>query len=132
MGVETNGQICYGIFFEEGTEFPWGEDLEEWWVCAKIAELKYTGGRPPRVSYNSILEMHPIPVREVNYAHQDCYSIILATPSSFKRAYRGYPITFTPEELKVTDKEALISFCKKYIPEYTGEQPEWYLSSYYG
>ncbi|KKM61996.1 hypothetical protein LCGC14_1526060, partial [marine sediment metagenome] len=26
MGVSTNGQICYGIMFDEDTEFPWDED----------------------------------------------------------------------------------------------------------
>ena len=36
MGVNTDGQICFGIKFEEGDEFPWEDvdgdyDLEEWW-----------------------------------------------------------------------------------------------------
>lgn len=38
MGVSTDGQICYGVAFDEGegSEFPWrndGEDIDinEWW-----------------------------------------------------------------------------------------------------
>ena len=29
MGVSTDGQICYGIVFEEGHEFPWASDEYE-------------------------------------------------------------------------------------------------------
>ena len=37
MSTSTDGQICYGIAFEEGFEFPWDADeydgdIEEWWT----------------------------------------------------------------------------------------------------
>ena len=37
MGVSTDGQICFGIMFDEGFEFPWNggeddQDLESWWM----------------------------------------------------------------------------------------------------
>ena len=37
MGVSTDGQICFGIAFEECTEFPWDSeeydgDIDAWWL----------------------------------------------------------------------------------------------------
>lgn len=38
MGVSTDGQLCYGIVFPEGFQFPWdgdeggGGDEEDWWM----------------------------------------------------------------------------------------------------
>lgn len=37
MGVSTDGQISYGILFDEDTEFPWDgdafeHDIEAWWM----------------------------------------------------------------------------------------------------
>ena len=33
MGTTTNGQICYGILFDEDFEFPWSErdGIDDWW-----------------------------------------------------------------------------------------------------
>jgi hypothetical protein len=36
MGVSTDGQIGYGVVFEEGYKFPWDKypsgDIEDWWT----------------------------------------------------------------------------------------------------
>ena len=58
--------------------------------------------------------------------------IILATPSSILRAYRGDPTKFNPDNLAVDEKEdrELRSFCEKY--NLCEDEPSWWLSSYWG
>lgn len=61
MGQSTDGQLCYGIAFPEGFEFPWMEededgdivgDEEDWW-------LKENGYKPPFELYDKNGEYAP-------------------------------------------------------------------------
>lgn len=158
MGVSTDGQICYGILFEDGYEFPWDEDgdIEDWWndihgmkdwkptVEIYNSEGNYLNGIKPskeaidayydeRRAFKESLSIPPLPVEMVNVCSGDYPTYILAVPSSSKSASRGYPQEFDPQLLKVSEDElqALLGFCDKYELEYDGE-PKWYLSSYWG
>lgn len=155
MGVSTDGQICYGVMFDEDFEFPWlceefSGDEDEWWLVA--SGYKYDGPElfkdgwyieglnqdSPEVrayfaSRATWREAHPMPVRTVNYCSYEYPMYIIATPSSFKRALRGYAEKFAPSELvpNSDEVEALIKFCREYLG-IEDAQPEWYLSSLWG
>jgi len=154
MGVSTNGQICFGIYFEEDAELPWdesGDSLDEWWIEESgwvwegdnpyTSQGEYTPGfcdGDPRIDtyYNSRTEWkksHPCPIVDVNYQSGDYPAYILAVPSTIKTANRGYPKVFSPGDLIVSldEEKALLDFCNKYGLEYD-TPPSWYLSSYWG
>lgn len=157
MGVSTDGQICYGIELEEGAEFPWtgskySGDLEDWWLF-EILGFRHTfemftlagnwiGGEPwPKDKVAEYFaeewdfrKTHPpLPVKLVNYCSGDYPMYILVVPDTYQIAERGYPETFVPSELQVTEQQTkdLIKFCKDHGIEFDGE-PQWYLSSYWG
>lgn len=158
MSTTTDGQICFGIAFEEEFEFPWKAeqfdgDIEDWWRFTNLYKEPfeiyddndpsgYAGGVKP--SEEKILEYYThrrewlkanqLPVVEVNYCSCDYPIYMLAVPSSVKNANRGNPLVFKPEELQVTPKEQLdlMTFCINYEIEIGDSNPEWYLSSYWG
>lgn len=154
MGQSTNGQLCYGIVFEEDQEFPWNAepfdgDEEDWWMVETGWE--YDGEEPftqqgdykpgfsrddPRVQAyfahrREWKRVHPLPVQLVDYCSGDYPMWIIAVPSSIKTAYRGDPQEIDVAALTVDDNEvfALLDFCRKY--ELDGEA-KWWLSSYWG
>lgn len=150
MGVSTNGQICFGIAFEEGFEFPWGEDGDEenWWreqqgykPSMKLYDERgnhlpsVTQGDSDRVyaEQRAFNTEHPLPVAIVNYCSGDCPMYILAVPSSVLTNLRGYAERFDPADLSVTDEEkaALLRFCADHGIEVPAE-PAWLLTSYWG
>ena len=153
MGVSTDGQICYGIIFEEGTEFPWDSDvfdgdIDDWWIygiCGFRHSFEiYTpdgeyvdGVRPPQEKISEYFaekqqfaESKPLPVKLVNYCSCDYPMYILAVVGTCNSARRGYPEEFNPANLTVTDeqKAELIKFCETYGIAVENE-PAWYLSS---
>lgn len=155
MGVSTDGQICFGVVCEEGTEFPWDEkpwdgDIDEWWrmeVCKYHPEVEiydesghYIDGKEPSQSViedyfsaqRAFDKEHPLPVELVNYCSEDCPMYILAVSPTVMNCRRGYPLSFKPESLTVAtfDVAALLQFCETYGIEH-GE-PGWWLSSYWG
>lgn len=155
MGQSTDGQICYGIIFEEGYEFPWIKEdeefgsIEDWWLEQQSFKPKHpiyneSGEwihirKPTEEEYDvyftevrAFQAEHPLPIAEVNYCSGDYPMYILAVPSTLKEASRGNPKEFDPKDLTVTDceKQALIDFCTKYNLE--GSEPKWWLSSYWG
>jgi|GEM_PF-3221801 len=156
MGVSVNGQICYGVVFGEGYEFPWdasdGGDLDDWWVRESgwrwAGEEPFTGEgelaegfsrEDPRIaayfeSRRAWLGGHPAPVVEVNYQSGDEPAWILAIPASLVVARCGYPWAIDPRVLLFIEAEAeaeLLAFCERYglTPE---GGPGWYLSSFWG
>ena len=158
MGVSTDGQICYGIAFDEETEFPWGEDeIEDWWI-EKVHGFKpsrqlyddegqYIGGvRPPDdvmdahfAELRAFREAHPLPVKLVNHCSYDYPMYILAVPGTHKMARRGFPEAIDPASLSVTQeqREALLAFCREHgIGTLNGievlDEPKWWLSSMWG
>lgn len=156
MSVSTDGQICFGILFEEDTEFPWDiehdGDIEAWWRSVNgyeppfelyTSEGGYVNGVKPSADkiteYYAIqrkfMEEHPLPVEVVNYCSGDYPMYILAIPQSYKRNSRGYPeeIDFTQLMECEKYKEELINFCTNFdIIEGADADPKWYLSSYWG
>lgn len=152
MGQSTDGQIGYGIVFEEGFEFPWGdEDMDDWWLkeCGYKPSVEIYGDtesgyannvRPDQKTIDAYYDekkafkdSHPLPVKLENYCHCDCPMYMLVVPSSAKQCSRGYPKEFDPQKLTVTEEEkkALLDFCQKY--NLTGESgPAWFLTSYWG
>jgi hypothetical protein len=156
MGVSTNGEISYGILFEEGFEFPWdneqGEgDLDDWWKSVNGYENPHfdpfdsAGNYKPGVAKDDPridtyfehsrewVAAHPVPVELVNYCSDDCPMYILALPGLGTTANRGYPQAIDPAQLVVTAEQAqaLKDFCAKHGIE-TNDEPKWWLSSYYG
>lgn len=153
MGVSTDGEISYGIPFEEGFYFPWVEhdDIDDWWLEVNgwkpPVEIfddtgNYAGGVQPSnenisayyASRRAFQEAHPLPVELVNVCSGSHPIYILALIGTGLVAHRGYPKLFDPASLVVTDEQrnTLIDFCKKYDIDTNGVQPGWYLSSYWG
>jgi hypothetical protein len=155
MSVSTDGQICFGILFEEDFEFPWSQeeyfhDIEQWWL-EEILQYKppfklyedggYIGGIKPQQEkideyyehQNNFEKKNPLPVSLVNYCSRDFPIYILAVPSSVVGCCRGFPTKFKLEDLVVTEEEInkLVQFCKDHNIEYESS-PQWYLSSYWG
>lgn len=155
MGVSTDGLISYGIFYEEGYEFPWGDDdIDEWWlytVCGYKNPFELynaVGGwlygvQPPTEKANAyyaakseFFKAHPLPVELRNYCSADYPAWALVVPGTTISASRGYPAVFTPSELVVND-EALAKFLQ-FIRDHKldgaalGGAPQWILFSYWG
>lgn len=156
MGVSTDGQLCYGICFEEGFQFPWDElemDFEDWWyeiICGykKPFELydengEYNKSIPKdqlekkkdeyhKHRYSFHKENKP-PVVLLNYCTYDVPMYIMTLEDKSYSNSRGYPIEIDPANLIVSEKQKniLVDFCKKYIPSEV-EEPKWYLSSFWG
>lgn len=133
MGVSTDGEICYGIVFDDGYEFPWDNDVdsgdsEDWWIRV-VLNRTYTN----YAELKEIRQENPIPFELVNYCSGEYPMYILAVPGTVLRANRGYAKEFNPADLKV-DEEAskkLIAFCEEYGLE--GESAiGWKLTSYMG
>ena len=155
MGVSTNGQICFGVEFEEDYEFPWdaeefGGDEDDWWL--KVSGFKqsfkiYTEDGMdylPEVTNEmkkayfqeerDFKEAHDsAPVELVNTCSGDYPMYILAIPCTIFSASRGYPVAFELRDLEVNigDVIALEKFCNEYNLEGLGKA-KWFLSSYMG
>lgn len=156
MGTSTNANICFGVAFDEGHEFPWdGEfegDLQQWWVFGvhefkRSFELFDAGGNfLSHVDQNDkellsryfdedrqFLKANPVPIEMVNCCSGDYPIYILATPSSIRVAARGDPLEFNPIDLLASEAEAkaMIEFFANHGIE-PGREPGWILSSYWG
>ena len=156
MGVSTDGQICYGIAFEEGFEFPWTNeeddgDYEDWWKGVNsytnsmfnpfddVGEYKEGIEKDdPRIDEyfrhsREWLEQNPFPVEVVYHCSDECAMYILAVPETLIRCYRGDVVIFNPDSLKVSEekREALLGFCRKYKID-ADDSPKWLLTSWWG
>lgn len=154
MTVHTDGQICYGVKFEEDYEFPWAAqdgDIEDWWRVINgykppfelfNADGNYIDGiEPSKARLREYFdarslwdaEHDKLPVAEVNYCSGEYPMYILAVPSTCNSARRGYPEKFDPATLVVSEEAqaALLAFCEKYGLTYEAG-PAWWLSSYWG
>jgi hypothetical protein len=154
MGVSTDGEISYGILFEEGFKFPWDDDeykgcVEEWWKSVNgyqnphFDPLDSSGNYKPGVTRDDPrvgvyfehsrewLKANPVPVELVNCCSGDCPIYILAMPGTTLKAWRGDPKAFSPQQLVAPPAKQLTDFCDKYGIE-TSDEPKWWLSSYWG
>ena len=142
MSTSTNGQICYGIAFEQDAEFPWDErgDIEDWWVYDVLGfkhsfELfddngNYINGVKPSEERpgeyfderQEFWKNKPLPVEIVNYCSCDRPVYILAVPGTMFNNYRGDAVQFEPKLLRVDTekKEAFLDFCRKHGIETDG------------
>lgn len=155
MGVSTDGEISYGIAFEEDFEFPWDGDhegdLDDWWLAVNgykppfelyDDEGEYINGvRPPQEQFDDCYEAeriflkdHPLPVELVNVCSREYPMYIVALKGTVLTASRGFPKTFDPASLVVTDEQrnTLMEFCRTHSINAVGVEPGWYLSSYWG
>lgn len=162
MGQSTNGQICFGVPFEEGYKFPWDNEKyngcpEDWWhkeICGYKPPFElytdngYIGGiKPPKekiyeyyAAKKAFNKEHQPPIELVNYCSAACIMLIVAIPKTCKENFRGSPKEFLPSNLIVTYDEQmeLIAFCVKYCKsedeysKFPKMVPKWYLSSYWG
>jgi hypothetical protein len=144
MSTSTDGQLCYGLTFEEDYEFPWdGMDLDEWWRdiegCPVESPYAEGGDYKPGITINDYFEQrrrwdddNPLPIELVNCCSGDCPIWILAIPASVMFCRRGYPLAFDRVDLTVTyeDVQKLLGFCKRFDIEVT--ELKWLLSSYWG
>ena len=153
MGVSTDGQLSYGVVFEEGFDFPWdGQefegDEEEWWKavngytnpnpCPYTDAGEYKPGMnldspevgPYHDHSSAWLKNHPFPVQIVNYCSAD-YGVYLLAVKHFS-CNRGYPVEIKRSFLDVADEDRkkLRGFLEKYGIE--ADEPKWWLTSYWG
>lgn len=154
MGVSTDGIICYGIALEEGIELPWDNDEwdndeEEWWmyeVCGYQNPFELFDKRgnwipgmendeeKHRQYYDQrreFREAHPIPIKVVRHCSGEYTMYIIAVPRTVLVASRGYPESFDPEEMYITDEEhfSVINFCDGHSIDRGEELPRWWLCS---
>lgn len=153
MSESTNGQLSFGVVFDEGFEFPWDltheGDIDEWWRDIRgfvnPIESPFTpeGQYKPGIDRDSPFiseyfakrrewgEANPLPVDVVNYCSGDYPLHILATKHMIAR--RGYPERVDADFFEDTDKSAneLRAFMSEFGIESDGEIG-WWLSSYWG
>ncbi len=143
MGQSTDGQICFGVLFPDGVEFPWDKeadgDHEEWWRKVQGYEEpfspwdekgEYAKGftrDDPRIDKyfehrRAFDKAHPFPAELVNVCHIDSPIWILAVPSTCKTARRGYPEAFDPASLAVTEQD--VAKLKTFLAEHIKFDPE--------
>lgn len=153
MGQSTDGQICFGIVFKDGYEFPWSENEdghEEWWHTVvngfkpsfEIYDEndEYLNGVRPSEEiitkyYKEKLEFkknNPLPFELVNYCSGDCPMYILAVPSTFIKCSRGYPKEITPLMFNIDENslQKFKNFCQEF--DFKIEDAKWCLTSYLG
>ena len=153
MTTSTNGQLSFGILFEEGFEFPWdsekySSDIEDWWMDIRgfvnplpnpfDEDGNYKPGFSDEDGAQYFLEIRKwcrdnpaVPVELVNYCSGDYPMFILAAKT--KTVSRGYPEEISPEFFADTEEayQTLMAFVEEFGIAYEGE-PKWYLSSYWG
>lgn len=152
MGISSDGQLNYGICFEEEFEFPWGEDVKEWWK--KINGFKnphpspfdetgnWKDGKEDDAVYEVWLSFerewennNPIPIEMKMHCSYDYPMYIMICPETGYYNSRGFPTEIPLHELNNfhTEKaQAIIKeFCKKYEIE-TDFKFGWWLTSLYG
>lgn len=161
MGTTTNAYISFGIELEEGFEFPWEGDIDDWWIT------EVHGYKPPfrlytdegnyldehldsswkfNPEYQHLIDSYyehkrvftktlpKVPVELVDTCSCDYPMYIIAIPSTVTFATRGCPQKLNVDEdfkIDQDDLKAYTDFIKKYIPE-LDEEPSWFLSSYWG
>jgi len=151
MGQSTDANICYGIPFEEGTEFPWDNepfdgDFEEWYL-REVSKFKpsfeiydengeYLNGIRPSQEIidkyfdeqREIVKNNKCPVEVFTHCHHECPMYIIGIRGTEQTANRGYPLEL--QEITKQDPTIITDFCKKYNIKYT-EEPKWLLYSYW-
>lgn len=154
MGTSTDGQLSYGIMFEEGFRFPWDAeefdgDIGDWWKHVKgfvnpiespwDEDGQYRPGyheNSPEIGkyfehQHAWAVANPLPVEIVNYCSYDAPMYILAI-KHFENS-RGYPHKIDVNQLLIAEQETetLMAFIKEFHID-TEDEPQWWLSSFWG
>ena len=151
MGSNARATICLGTALEEEGEYPWKDDMEEWWLKINGYEPPFqlfdakgeylNGKKPPKdqidAYYNHKFKFkkdHPLPVEVVYYGsgYDDSSCKILAVCGTEKETDWCSPLKINPNDIAV-DVENLKKFkefCKTYLN--IEDEPKWLLSAYYG
>lgn len=152
MGVSTNGQLSYGVVFDEGYEFPWDVDwdgdADRWWRSVNnfvnpyeypyddVGNIKPGMTEEQRDKYWRAVfdwdKANPLPVEIVNYCSGDCAMYLLAVKGFHFSASRGYPEAIDIDDLTRIDDahKVLTDFMARW--GISGGEPMWWLSSYWG
>ena len=156
MGVSTDGQLSFGIMFDEGFQFPWTDPDDEegdgglaaWWRRVNnmpepafypyTEDGKYKQGvlvNDPRIDEYFLhrsdwLKANPIPIDLVEHCSISHQMYIISVPGLRFTASRGFPLEIAPEQLQVTcaQRQLPIIFCEKWGIDMP-DQPKWWLSS---
>jgi len=138
MSTSTDGEVSFGIKFDEGFEFPWDEesddgecshsfdgDIDEWWRAMNGFDRGdypfdergnykpgIKSGDPCVMQYysrqNAWDAANPVPVKLVNYQHCDCPAYIIAIPQSVVTANRGSPVELNADTFKGGDAAKVV------------------------
>lgn len=156
MGTSTNGQLSFGVVFEDGFEFPWDADphdgdIESWWrdVRGFVNPVEYpydeSGEYNPGIDEDSPvvdqyfdnqrnwLNANPIPVELVNYCSGDYPMYLLATKHVDN--YRGSPKLIDVDSDFIRDTADAEKKLREFLDEFGIESDGeigWWLSSYWG
>jgi len=135
MGIASDGQICYGIAFDEEYPFPWLDDWdepEEWWiygVCKYKAPFElytklgeYIDGIKPTEEkrreyykhYRDFSDKHPMPVEVVMHCTYEYPMFIIAAIGTLQTNSRGDVEALSIPDISYAQDNAIIDFCKKY------------------
>jgi len=151
MGISTDGQLSYGVVFDEYFEFPWDAekwdgDIEDWWrdVNGFSNPIEYPfdekgdykpgyNGESPVVSEyfrhrSEWLKLNPVPIEVVNYCSCELPMYLLA--SKHMSNSRGTTQKVALEFFRDTDEASqnLAEFLDKYNIE-SENDAAWWLTS---
>jgi hypothetical protein len=151
MSTSTDGQLSYGVLFDQGFRFPWDTkdghgSLNDWWLEVKGFKPTYypyteEGDHKEDATELLISEYYnqkaawkkatPLPVFLINYCSCDYPMYILA--SKHIECSRGYPEEINIDFLQDTQEAhaKLIQFLEEFGIEHE-DKPRWLLSSYWG
>ena len=136
MGQSTDASICYGIPFDEGTEFPWDDydGFDSWWA-------EQNGLKEPTVEYDTNKELYSkywedkrelekkCPIEVITHCSGDYPMYIIGLRGTEQTANRGD--TEEVKSLIAHNPTIITDFLKKYNIGYT-QEPKWLLYSYWG
>ena len=154
MGQSTDASVCFGIPFEEGTEFPWSEynDFDDWYLYKVLGykssieiydeKGEYLNGINPSSEMISkyydektkfIKDNPKCPVELITHCYHECPMYIIGSSGTEQTANRGYPQELKNISNQDTDvlSDIVIDFCKKYNIKHD-TKPTWLLYSYWG
>jgi hypothetical protein len=147
MGSDARATICFGIVLDNETEYPWSDDIEDWWfnaVCGYIPPFRVFDEKGNFLNgiqdekcdeyynhKNGFKKAHPLPVELIYQGYGDEPSPILSVLKT-KLSTEWDAALEIPYHLEVKEEnlKAFTEFCKTHLN--TDEKPKWLLSAYYG
>jgi len=135
MGISSDGQLTYGIYFEDDFEFPWDDydSIEEWWCDENgLSEKSYK-------EREAFLDKNLPPIEMSMHCAYEYPMYIMTTP--FVEEYgnsRGDATEINAKDMLDVEgikgekaRNTIRDFCKKYKIE-NDFYFSWWLTSLYG